>query len=131
MLEIAAAGGHLGIVDRLISAGAEVNPKLSVGASSPLQAAAANGHLEVTKCLLDHHAEVSHQRHDNKNALQLAEENGYHDVANILRPPAWPLSGNASHLPPTMIFGPFLNQNPTFGFDSPFNTMEIDNPHPR
>jgi hypothetical protein len=115
ILEIAAASGDLEIVKTLIKWGAEVNPQLLVGTSSPLQAAAANGQLQVARYLLDSQAEALQQRQDDKNALQLAEENGHHDIANLLRQWTEPL-----------IFNPFLNQNSTFGFETSFNNMEID-----
>ena len=128
MLEIAAAGGDLEIVARLIKAGAEVNPQLSVGASSPLQAAAANGHLEVTKCLLDHQANISQDRHDDKTALQLAEENGHREIVELLCPSDWHLSSNTSTLTQAnLITFNFLNQSSALGFDSPFSAMEIEN----
>ena len=59
-LAYAACGGHLGIVDNLIKAGADVNHKGFLNAT-PLHYAACSGNIEVVKRLLDAGAKVSNR----------------------------------------------------------------------
>ena len=63
MLEVAAMGGHLQVVQYLVAAGAIVNPVMTLCASSPLQAAveSAHSHAGLVECLLEKGAE-SHVR---------------------------------------------------------------------
>ena len=76
ILEAAAGAGHIDIVKRLVRAGAEVNPDLlCCCSSSPLQAAIENAKspLELGMYLVDQNADVSVQRSDGKNAIDLAD----------------------------------------------------------
>ncbi|CAF3466677.1 unnamed protein product, partial [Fusarium graminearum] len=76
----AAAGeGHLGVIEKLLAAGADVNAAAaSEYGRTALQAAAWGGHLEVIEKLLAAGADV------NANALQAATERGHLEVVNKL-----------------------------------------------
>lgn len=75
ILEVAAGAGHLKVVQRLVSAGAEVNPECVCCTSTPLQAAIENAEypIEVALYLMGKDGDVSIQRKDGKNAIDLAE----------------------------------------------------------
>ncbi len=87
ILEVAARAGHFNVVKRLVDAGAEINPPLLCCGSSPLQAAVEN--LEspdgLAFYLMDNRGDVSFRRNDGKNAIDLAEERGLRDLAQIMR----------------------------------------------
>ena len=76
ILEVAAGAGHFKVVQRLVNAGAEVNPVLPCCTSSPLQAAVENPepHLKVALYLMGKNGDVSIRRMDGKNAIDLAKE---------------------------------------------------------
>ena len=88
MLEIAAIGGHLQVVQYLVAAGAIINPVMTLCASSPLQAAveSAHSHAGLVECLLEKGADPRVRRpFDYKNAIEIADTKGLHDLARRMR----------------------------------------------
>ena len=88
MLEIAAMGGHLQVVEYLVAAGAIVNPEMTFCASSPLQAAVESdhSHAALVDCLLAKGANPHVRRlFDSKNAIEIAEEKGFHQLAQRMQ----------------------------------------------
>ena len=88
ILEVAARGGHLNIVRQLLSIGAELNPQLHRATSSPLQAAieSDNYNVELVRHLLDEGADIDIRRDtDFKNAIDIASDKGYKDLADSMR----------------------------------------------
>ena len=88
MLEVAAMGGHLQVVQYLVAAGAIVNPVMTPCASSPLQAAveSAHSHVGLVECLLEKGADPHVRRpFDYKNAIEIAEAKGLHRLAQRMR----------------------------------------------
>lgn len=87
ILEVAVKAGHFNIVKQLVDAGAEINPPLLYCASSPLQAAIES--VESPEALffylMDKNGDVKFRRNDGKNAIDLAEERGLLDLAQIMR----------------------------------------------
>ncbi|KAF6805667.1 ankyrin repeat-containing protein, partial [Colletotrichum plurivorum] len=99
-LQAASGGGHIEVVERLLSAGANVNadPAESDGRTA-LQAASEGGHIEVVERLLSAGANVNAdpaERHG-RTALQASSEGGHVQVverlldagANVNADPAW------------------------------------------
>ena len=80
VLEAASEGGHLGVVERLLRAGADVNADPSKGfGHTALQAASKGGHLDVVEQLLRAGADVNADPSKDYGyaALQAASEGGY------------------------------------------------------
>ena len=73
-LQVAAEGGHLGVVDRLLSVGADVNAEQ--GKWTALRATTGEGHLVVADRLLTAGADTNAQlyQHNGRTALQAAAE---------------------------------------------------------
>lgn len=85
-LQAAAGGGHLEVVQLLLSGGAKpnANPATCRGQTA-LQAAAGGGHLEVCQLLLDNGAEVNAEpARGGRTALQAAAGGGYLNIAQLL-----------------------------------------------
>ena len=88
VLEVAALGGHLHVVQYLVAAGAIINPVMTLCASSPLQAAveSAHSHARLVEYLLERGADPRVRRpFDNKNAIEIAEMKGLHELAQLMR----------------------------------------------
>lgn len=88
MLELAAIGGHLQVVQYLVAAGAIINPVMTLCASSPLQAAveSAHSHAGLVECLLEKGADPRVRRPiDYKNAIEIADMKGLHKLAQRMR----------------------------------------------
>ena len=87
VLQVAAAGGHLAVIDQLLQAKADVNePAGSSCGRTALQAAAEQGHLAVIDRLLQAKADVNAPTGttDGRTALQAAAEQGHLAVINRL-----------------------------------------------
>ena len=87
-LEVAVTRGDPEIVEMLIRHNASVNPDITGCSSLPLHAAIESGsfHLGIIHRLLDLGAEVDLRRVvDNKHAIDLAVDWGYHDLAENMR----------------------------------------------
>lgn len=83
-LRLAAAGGHLGIVERLLQANAQVNSNAdSVFGTTALQEAVGNGHLEVVERLLQENSNVN-ATVGGRTALQLAALGGHLEIVERL-----------------------------------------------
>jgi len=81
--------GNLLEVQRLVSAGADVNTKDDVG-NTPLHWTAGfvqghKGHADVARLLLSKGAEVNAKDNDGKTPLQVAEGQGEKELAKLLR----------------------------------------------
>jgi len=79
----AAWNGHTKIVEFLLDRGADINARAKIN-NTPIQQAASNGHLETVRLLLSKGANVNIVG-DGGSALHLAIENGYTDIAELLR----------------------------------------------
>ncbi|KAH9231410.1 hypothetical protein K456DRAFT_1739761 [Colletotrichum gloeosporioides 23] len=84
-LQAASEGGHIEVVDRLLSAGANVNTYSN--RRTALQAASGGGHIEVVERLLSAGANVNADpaKHFGRTALQAASEGGHIEVVDRLR----------------------------------------------
>lgn len=106
-LEMAVRGGNLNIVKNLIQFNANVNPNIAGCSSLPLHAAieSENFQLEIISHLLNSGAEVYLQRYaDNKNAIDLANDRGYHELAK-----------NMGHMFPNLEQTPFMLHDHSMG----------------
>ena len=79
-LSIAAFGGKLAYVKKLVDAGAEIN----FFGWAPLAYAAYNGHLEVVDYLLKHGAEIDATTENGSTALLFAARFGHENVIDLL-----------------------------------------------
>ncbi|KAL9076646.1 MAG: hypothetical protein Q9161_000978 [Pseudevernia consocians] len=87
-LEVAVRRGHLNIVKYLIDHNANVNPDIMPCSSLPLHAAIESDkfQLDIIDLLLNSGAEVDRRRRtDNKHAIDLAFDRGYHELAESMR----------------------------------------------
>lgn len=86
-LEVAARAGYFNIVQLLITFDTCVNPNMGCCSSSPLQAAVQsdNFNLELIQLLRNHGARLDIRRYDNKNAIDLANERGLHELAQTMQ----------------------------------------------
>ena len=79
----AAEAGDLDAVNRLISAGADVNAKGNNGVT-PLFIAAQNGHAEIVNALLAARADVNAKNNNGVTALFMASQQGHAEIVNAL-----------------------------------------------
>lgn len=87
LLQAAAEGGSLNVVELLLDRGAEVNAKpCRNNGRTALQAAAGAGHLDVVKRLLEHSADVNAQPCESggRTALQAAAQCGHLKIVELL-----------------------------------------------
>ncbi|XP_068620310.1 protein fem-1 homolog B [Battus philenor] len=79
----AAGAGHLGIVKRLVRAGANVNHATKT-LSTPLRAACFDGRLDIVKYLVRHGADIHKANKYNNTCLMIAAYKGHTDVVQFL-----------------------------------------------
>ena len=79
----AAKGGHLQIVEALLSAGAHANPR-DHASHTAIRAASLYGHVDVVYLLLAAGADPNHTSAGGKTALMGAFMNGHVEVARVL-----------------------------------------------
>ncbi|CAG9127370.1 unnamed protein product [Plutella xylostella] len=79
----AAGAGHLGIVKRLVRAGANVNHATRT-LSTPLRAACFDGRLDIVKYLVRHGADIHKANKYNNTCLMIASYKGHLDVVQFL-----------------------------------------------
>lgn len=79
----AAGAGHLGIVKRLVRAGANVNHATKT-LSTPLRAACFDGRLDIVKYLVRHGADIHKANKFNNTCLMISAYKGHIDVVNFL-----------------------------------------------
>jgi ankyrin repeat protein len=79
-LRLAAFGGKLSFVQRLVEAGAEVN----MYGWSPLSYAAFNGHTKIVDYLLKRGAEIDAVTENGATALMIAVRNGHRELVALL-----------------------------------------------
>lgn len=72
------------IVETLLNAGADPNPRSLVG-STPLMLAASNGHADVAKTLIAAGADVHAKNQAGATALGIAKGAGHHEIVEVLR----------------------------------------------
>ena len=103
-LMCASMNGHSDIVENLIKQGADVNIKNSNRETALIKViiscirtfeenkdnmikknAALNRCLKIVKCLIENGADVNIKDNEGKTALDLAEENGYKEIVEILK----------------------------------------------
>ena len=82
-LHLAAANGHLNIVNTLLDNGSDINAQNKHGETA-LHLAAANGHLNIVNTLLDNGSDINAQNKHGDTALHLATANEHLDVVNTL-----------------------------------------------
>lgn len=80
----AAAGGNVDAAQMLIEHGADV-VTVTGPESTALNIAAARDHIAMVRWLLDHGAPVDVADYEGKTPLERAEENGNHEVAEMIR----------------------------------------------
>eukprot|EP00058_Branchiostoma_floridae_P025876 XP_002611366.1 hypothetical protein BRAFLDRAFT_73238 [Branchiostoma floridae] len=83
-LHCAASGGHVGVADLLLKAGARVDSRDEFGATTPLHKAASGGHVGVTKLLLKYGARVDSRELFGVTPLHKAASGGHVGVAKLL-----------------------------------------------
>ena len=86
-LYLAARGGHVKVLKKLISVGANVNATKSYGQHqgiTPLHAAAARGNEECVQALLDAGSDINHRASDGGTALHCGCEFGHPQVVKAL-----------------------------------------------
>lgn len=83
LLSIAAENGHLGLVQLLLNASADVNA-IDGKRRSPLLLAADFGHAQIVELLLDHGADPNHMDCYQSTALYFSSISGHAAVVNIL-----------------------------------------------
>ncbi|KAI9789088.1 MAG: hypothetical protein M1816_006338 [Peltula sp. TS41687] len=102
-LQLAAAGGHLKIVERLLDTSVSVNPiSPSRRGRTPLQAAAESGNLQIVERLLAAGAEVNAKPSESsgRTALQAAAESGNLQIVERLL-----VAGAEANAKPAPIWG--------------------------
>ena len=130
IMEVAALGGFLSVIRQLIAWGGNVNPLLGACSSTPLQAAveSSNFTYDLVQYLVDANADVSSQRLDGKNAIELAEGRGLTMLADSLRQKKREQETQSSqnhlspqdHLSPQTHLSPFVQDySVPFDFGSP------------
>ena len=82
-LHKAARGGHLQVIQVLVSSGADVNMKNKFG-NTALHIAAHEGHLQVVQHLLSSGADVNMKDNDGDTALHMAARGGQLQVIQVL-----------------------------------------------
>lgn len=82
-LSSAVAGGHVGIVRRLLAAGADVESR-QAGGFTPLLGAAAGGKREMVELVLAYGADRGARSDDGRTATDLARERGHEELAALL-----------------------------------------------
>ncbi len=82
-LLLAAANGHLRIVEYLLDNGASIEDRNNKG-DTALHAAAENGHVAVVELLLDNKADIESANGEDYEPLLLAAENGRLSVVKLL-----------------------------------------------
>jgi len=75
--------GEMEIAELLLAHGAEVNA--GAGGNTPLHGAAAFGQTEMVRWLLAHGADPQALNYDNKTPFEVAQKNGHHAAADLLR----------------------------------------------
>ncbi len=82
-LSSAVAGGNVGVVRRLLEAGADVESR-QAGGFTPLLAAAAGGKRAMVELVLAHGGDRAARSDDGRSAADLARERGHAEIAELL-----------------------------------------------
>ena len=80
---MASAAGHVGIVDLLLSSGAEIEAVNNVGMTA-LMLAAQHNLADVAEVLISRGANLNAKDNNGRTAKQLADLQGHHDLAKKL-----------------------------------------------
>uniref|UniRef100_A0A8C5R000 Uncharacterized protein n=1 Tax=Leptobrachium leishanense TaxID=445787 RepID=A0A8C5R000_9ANUR len=83
LLHVAAANGHVPVIEFLITKGAKIDAK-DVKKRTPLHRAAENGHLEAVRVLLKAGANMYCLDSDNQTPVHLAAQNNHQELAQLL-----------------------------------------------
>ena len=81
---VAAQEGNLPVLEALVAAGANLEVPGGSSEMTPLLIAANEGELEIVKYLKTNGANMKAKDADEKTALDLARENGFIDIINML-----------------------------------------------
>lgn len=84
LLYFAIIGGHLPLAQKLLAAGADIND--GEGVNTPLHGAVQDNNIEAARWLLASDANPYALDFNGKTPLDLAEDRGYEDLVNLLRP---------------------------------------------
>ena len=84
-LYVAAAEGHADVCAALISGGIHVDIRHTVCRQTPLMQACARGHMKATKSILDAGANTLLIDVEGKDALKIAESNGWRDLVHVVK----------------------------------------------
>ncbi|MFS0881823.1 ankyrin repeat domain-containing protein [Metabacillus niabensis] len=82
-LHVAAAHGHLKIIEYLLNAGIDINAQGGTFSTNALERAAAKGHVAIAEYLLHHHIEMDTSEPD-RNPLFAAIHSGHFPVVKLL-----------------------------------------------
>ena len=83
LLHIAAMGGHVKVVEKLLNSRMDVNAENEIR-MTPLMLATESGHKACVKVLLDHGADVSIRNKMRDTALSIAKTRGYKEIEELL-----------------------------------------------
>ncbi len=82
-LHVAAAHGHIEIVEFLINAGIDVNVQGGTFSTNALERAASKGYLDIVEYLINHNVEIDISEPD-RNPLFAAIYGGHFDIVKLL-----------------------------------------------
>lgn len=82
-LHVAAAHGHLKIIEYLLNVGIDINAQGGTFSTNALERAAAKGHVDIAEYLLHHHIEIDTSEPD-RNPLFAAIYGGHFPVVKLL-----------------------------------------------
>lgn len=85
VLFVVCVHGHSELLQTFLSAGANPNVVGIDNHESPMMFAVDNGHLECVKILINAGADLNLRTKDGNTALRIAEDNGYEEIALLLR----------------------------------------------
>ena len=80
----ACKSGHIDLVKKMLSYGADVNAKNN-GGNTPLHLASYEGYTEIVKLLLEHGADVNAKNNYGETSLYWASSNGYSAIVKLLK----------------------------------------------